>query len=156
MALGHPPFSDAPAQRITLIGETLGDVRRVMIEGVSGILSVHAPWERPEWQSTQGRLEWPNGTIGEVFSATEPDGLRGPQFDAAWCDELAKWPEPERAWDMLQMALRLGALPRSVVTTTPRPIPLLKAMLEDPTTVTTRARTADNAGNRRGSGGASP
>jgi len=143
---GAPDALKVP-RRIALVGQTIGDVRRVMIEGPSGILAVHRDDERPEWQSSIGRLVWSNGTMAEVYSATEPDGLRGPQFDAAWCDELAKWPEPERAWDMLQMALRLGTLPRAVVTTTPRPIPLLKAMLEDQTTVTTRARTADNAKN---------
>lgn len=147
MALGYPPFSSGPAQRIALVGETIGDVRRVMVEGVSGVLAVHADHERPQWRSSLGQLVWPTGCIADVFSATEPDGLRGPQFDAAWCDELAKWPEPERAWDMLQFALRLGALPRQVVTTTPRPIPLLRALMADATTVTTRARTSDNAEN---------
>ncbi len=146
-ALGIPPLASGPARRIALVGETLGDVRRVMIEGVSGLLGVHAAHERPEWRSSLGQLEWPNGAMAQVFSASEPDSLRGPQFEAAWCDELAKWPEPERAWDMLQFALRLGALPRQVVTTTPRPIPLLKSIIEDAMTVTTRARTADNAAN---------
>jgi phage terminase large subunit-like protein len=140
-------LAEQPARRIALVGETIGDVRRVMIEGVSGILSVHADHERPEWQSSLGRLTWPNGAIAEVFSACEPDSLRGPQFDTAWCDELAKWPEPERAWDMLQFALRLGTSPRALVTTTPRPIPLLKSIMEDASTVTTRARTLDNAEN---------
>ena len=82
-----------------------------------------------------------------MFAADDPDSLRGPQFDAAWCDELSKWRRPERAWDNLQFALRLGLLPQCVVTTTPRPIELLKAILADATTVTNRSRTADNAAN---------
>lgn len=141
------PYSEHTATRIALVGETFADIRRVMIEGASGLLAVHPDDERPKWEPSLGRLTWPSGAIAEVFSATEPDGLRGPQFDAAWCDELAKWPEPEKAWDMLQLALRLGENPRAVVTTTPRPIPLLRQLIEDAATVTTRARTADNRDN---------
>ena len=117
----------AQPTRIALVGETLGDVRRVMIEGVSGLLAVHAPEERPRFEPSKLQLVWPNGAIAQIFSAEDPDSLRGPQFDAAWCDEIAKWRLAEDAWDMLQFALRLGARPQVVVTTTPRPIPLSEA-----------------------------
>ena len=146
-ALGVPPIAGEPAARIALIGETLADVRRVMIEGQSGLLAVHGDAERPRFETSKGRLVWPNGTVAETFSAECPDALRGPQFAAAWCDELCKWRNAEAAWDMLQFALRLGDQPQVTVTTTPRPVPLLKAILADPQTVTTRAATAANAEN---------
>lgn len=146
-ALGIAPVGAEPARRIALVGETMADVRRVMIEGASGILSVHADDERPEIEVSKGQLVWPNGAVAQMFSAEAADGLRGPQFDAAWCDELAKWREPENAWDMLQFALRLGDRPQVCLTTTPRPIPLLRAILDDAGTVVTRARTHDNATN---------
>lgn len=136
-----------PARRIALIGETLGDVRRVMVEGISGLLNVHSQSERPTFESSKAQVMWPNGAVAHMFSAEEVDSLRGPQFDLAWCDELAKWRAPEAAWDMLQFALRLGACPQAVVTTTPRPIALLKQMLDDPATVVTRAETRLNSAN---------
>jgi phage terminase large subunit-like protein len=77
--------------RIALVGETEHDIREVMIEGVSGILAVHAPDKRPQWIPTRRRLEWNNGAVAEAFSAEQPESLRGPQFTHAWCDELAKW-----------------------------------------------------------------
>src|SRR6185295_6534731 len=89
---------------------------------------------------------WPNGAVAQLFSAEDPDSLRGPQFDAAWCDELAKWRQSEAAWDMLQFGLRLGAHPQAVVTTTPRPTALLKRMLADPEVMVTRAGTWRNRG----------
>ncbi len=137
-----------PAGPIALVGETFADTREVMIEGVSGLLAVHPSSQRPEWQRTRRRLVWPNGTIAQAFSAEDPESLRGPQFSAAWSDELAKWRYPDACWDMLQFGLRLGAHPRQVVTTTPRPIPLLKRLIggqADGTTVVSRATTADNA-----------
>jgi len=146
-ALGLGPAGERPARRIALVGETVADGRRVMIEGVSGLLSVHRDGERPSFEPSKGEVSWPNGTVAQVFSAEAADGLRGPQFDAAWCDEIAKWREAEAAWDMLQFALRLGTSPQAVVTTTPRPVPILRALVDDPATVTTRARTADNAHN---------
>lgn len=146
-ALGLAPLAERPAERIALVGETIADVRRVMIEGVSGLLSVHSEDERPRFEVSKGQLVWPNGTVAEIFSAESPDGLRGPQFAAAWCDELCKWRHAEATWDMLQFALRLGVQPQAVVTTTPRPLPLLKAIMADGATVTTRAATADNADN---------
>ncbi len=134
-----------PAARIALVGETEHDVRTVMIEGVSGLLTVHPHWERPNWQPSLRRLEWKNGAIAEIFSAENYEGLRGPQFSAAWCDELAKWRHAEATFDMLQFGLRLGARPRQVITTTPRPIALLKKLIGDPSTALTRAGTVANA-----------
>ncbi|MQT12330.1 DNA-packaging protein [Segnochrobactrum spirostomi] len=138
--LGGPP-----AGRIALVGETLGDVRDVMIEGVSGLLAIHPRGERPTWQPSRRRLTWPNGAVAQGFSAEDPEGLRGPQFDAAWADEIAKWRHAEATWDMLQFGLRLGERPRQVATTTPRPVPLVKRLLADPRTAATRASTAMNA-----------
>ncbi len=146
-ALGHAPIADAPAGRIALVGETLGDVRRVMIEGQSGLLAIHADADRPRFEVSKGLLVWPNGTIAEVFSAESPEALRGPQFAAAWCDDLCKWRNAEAAWDMLQFGLRLGEMPQVAITTTPKPIALLKAILADPLTVTSRAATEANADN---------
>ncbi|WP_103871300.1 DNA-packaging protein [Bosea lathyri] len=144
MALGQRPFADAPTGRIALVGETQGQVRDVMIEGVSGLLSIHTRWERPTWSPSRRRLEWPNGAIAQAFSAEDPEGLRGPQFAAAWSDELAKWPNLQECWDMLQFGLRLGDRPRQVVTTTPRPVPLIKRLLVDPHVAVSRAATRAN------------
>lgn len=146
-ALGLAPLGTVAARRIALVGETINDVRRVMVEGISGLLSVHAAHQRPRFEPSKGQLVWPSGAIAQMFSAEDPDGLRGPQFDAAWCDEVAKWRHPQKTWDMLQFALRLGSQPQMVATTTPRPIPLLKKLLSDAGTVVTRAATADNADN---------
>lgn len=144
-ALGIPPLGAEPARRIALVGETLADARRVMIEGVSGLMAVHGAHERPTFEASKQQLVWPTGAIAHLFSAEDPDSLRGPQFDAAWCDELAKWRRPDETWDMLQFAMRLGASPAMAVTTTPRPLPLLKAIMSDRATVVTRAATAANA-----------
>lgn len=144
MALGLPPFAHAKADRIALVGETQGQVRDVMIEGVSGLLAIHTRWERPTWSPSRRRLDWPNGAIAQAFSAEDPEGLRGPQFAAAWSDELAKWPNLQECWDMLQFGLRLGDRPRQVVTTTPRPVPLIKRLLGDPHVAISRAATRAN------------
>ncbi|MGX5732805.1 DNA-packaging protein [Bosea thiooxidans] len=144
MALGHPPFADVKTERIALVGETQSQVRDVMIEGVSGLLAIHTRWERPAWQPSLRRLQWPNGAIAQVFSAEDPESLRGPQFGAAWSDELAKWPNLQECWDMLQFGLRLGDRPRQIVTTTPRPVPLIKRLLAEPHVAVSRAKTRDN------------
>jgi phage terminase large subunit-like protein len=144
MALGLWPGEGQRAERIALVAPTFDEARLVMIEGKSGLLAIHPDGERPQYRPSRRELTWPNGTVAQIFSAEEPDGLRGPQFDAAWCDELAKWPRAEASWDMLAFALRLGESPRAVVTTTPRAVPLLKRLLADPATAVTRARTADN------------
>ncbi len=146
VALGLWPGEPAAA-RIALVGPTQQHVRAVMVEGVSGLLAVHPPGQRPVLEISKGQLVWPNGSIAQFFSAEDPEGLRGPQFDAAWCDELGRWKRGHRAWDMLQFGLRLGALPRQAVTTTPRAGVLLKRIMADPATAVTRARTVDNAAN---------
>lgn len=147
LALGLQPFSDKPVGRIAIVAETQNDLREVMVEGVSGLRAVH-PWhERPVWNAGRRRLEWPNGALAQGFSAEDPESLRGPQFEAAWCDELAKWRYANEAFDMLQFGLRLGERPRQVITTTPRPIPLLKRLADDPRVAVTRAATRANAAN---------
>jgi phage terminase large subunit-like protein len=145
VALGVPGFSEQPLMRIALVGETEHDVREVMIEGVSGILAVHAQHERPAWIPSRRRLELKNGAVAEAFSAEDPESLRGPQFAAAWADEIAKWRHADATYDMLQFGLRLGERPRLVVTTTPRPIGLLKRLMADPATALTHASTRANA-----------
>ena len=145
LALGLPGFARAPVGQIALVGETFADVREVMVEGVSGILSVHQRGELPRWSPSRRRLEWRNGAVAQCFSAEDPQSLRGPQFECAWLDELAKWRQAEEVFDMLQFGLRLGDHPRQLITTTPRPVPLLKRLLGDPRSVVTRARTLDNS-----------
>ena len=147
LALGKPPFAEKPVGRIALVAETYADLREVMIDGVSGLLSVHPHGERPSFEPTRRRLVWPNGAVAQGFSAEDPEALRGPQFAAAWADELGKWRHAEETFAMLQLGLRLGTLPRALVTTTPRPIPLLKRLLEDPATAISRAATRANAAN---------
>lgn len=147
LALGRPQFCLRSAGRIALVGETAADVRDVMVEGVSGLLAVHGKRERPRWESSRRRLLWDTGAVAQAFSAEDPESLRGPQFHAAWCDELAKWRYARETWDMLQFGLRLGDWPRQLVTTTPRPTPLLKELIAHPATALTRALTRENAAN---------
>lgn len=141
---GAGPADLGRSRRVALVGETVDQVIAVMIEGESGILACSPPDRRPEWLATKKQLVWPNGAIAQVFSAHEPDSLRGPQFDAAWVDELAKWPKAEQAWDQLQFGLRLGENPRQVVTTTPQNVGVLKDILKNPSTVMTHAPTEAN------------
>ncbi|THD84365.1 ATP-binding protein [Aliigemmobacter aestuarii] len=141
---GAGPLDEGAARRVALVGETVDQVREVMIFGDSGIMACSPPDRRPEWQATRRRLVWPNGAEARVFSAHEPESLRGPQFDAAWVDELAKWKRAADTWDQLQFGLRLGAHPRQVVTTTPRNVAVLKAILKNPSTVITHAPTEAN------------
>ncbi|HET7852011.1 MAG TPA: terminase family protein, partial [Methyloceanibacter sp.] len=138
---------DASSMRVALVGETLADARAVMVEGVSGLLAVHPPEAKPLYEPSKRQITWPNGAIAQVFSADDPQSLRGPQFSAAWCDELCKWRRPDETWDMLQFGLRLGTRPRQLVTTTPRPTKLLKALLADPLTAVTRVSTVANEAN---------
>lgn len=147
IARGRPQFATRPLSPIALVGESAAHVRDVMIEGVSGILAAHPRSERPLWEPSRKRLTFDNGVVAQAFSAEDPESLRGPQFSAAWCDELAKWRYAEESWDMLQFGLRLGEWPRQLVTTTPRPIPLLKRLLSEGGVVTTRATTRQNAAN---------
>ncbi len=134
------------ARRVALVAPTALDARNVMVEGESGLLSIGPAAERPDYEPSLHRLTWHNGAIATTYSADEPDRLRGPQHDFAWCDELAAWRYPA-AWDMLMFGLRVGADPRVVVTTTPRPIKLLRELLADPKVVTTRGRTIENQEN---------
>ena len=133
-----------PGARIALVGQTARDGLAVMIEGESGLLTTGPERFRPQWKASRRTLLWPNGAQATLFSAVEPDQLRGPQFHFAWCDELAAWPNARASWDMLKMGLRLGKLPRVVATTTPRPVPLLRALMQAPGTVMTRGTTFDN------------
>ncbi len=132
--------------RIALVGATEADVRKVMVEGESGLLAV-GRYHRciPRWEPSLGRLRWPGGSEAQVFSGAEPDGLRGPAHHFAWCDELAKWAYADETWDNLQMTLRCGERPRALVTTTPRPIPILKRIQADPRTVESGGATGDNS-----------
>lgn len=132
-------------RRIALVGPTFHDVREVMVEGESGIRSLRQPL--PAYEASRRRLLWPNGAQAHCFSAEDPESLRGPQFDAAWCDELCFWAHPSEALDTLEHALRLGEKPRMLVTTTPRPIAALKRVLAARDTVVTRSSTWDNAAN---------
>ncbi|MFP7673373.1 DNA-packaging protein [Marivita sp. S0852] len=142
---GARPMDAGRCRRIALVGETIEQVREVMIFGDSGIMACSPPDRMPEWQATRKRLEWPNGAVAQVCSAHNPETLRGPQFDGAWVDELAKWRRAQEAWDMLQFTLRLGDDPRVCVTTTPRNVGVLKDVLAAPSTVVTRAPTEANA-----------
>jgi phage terminase large subunit-like protein len=134
------------ARRLALVAPTAADARNVMVEGESGILAVSPPWDRPRYEPSKRRLTWPNGAIATLYSADEPERLRGPQHDATWCDELGSWRHPE-AWDMLMFGLRLGTDPRVVVTTTPRPTKLIRALIADPKAVVTRGTTYENRAN---------
>ncbi|MDQ2089147.1 DNA-packaging protein [Marimonas arenosa] len=144
---GAGPQDTGVCRRIALVGETVDQVREVMVFGESGILACSPSDRRPEWQAGRKRLIWPNGAVAQVFSAHDPEGLRGPQFDGAWVDELAKWKKARDTWDMLQFGLRLGETPRVCVTTTPRNVGILKEILAMPSTVVTRASTEANAAN---------
>ncbi|MEX0302560.1 MAG: DNA-packaging protein [Leisingera sp.] len=144
---GARPGDPGTARRVALVGETYDQVRDVMIHGDSGILACSPPDRRPRWRASERKLTWPNGAEAQAFSASDPEALRGPQFDAAWADELAKWKKGQESWDMLQFALRLGRDPRACITTTPRNAPVLKRLLAAPSTVQTHAPTEANRAN---------
>ncbi len=139
---------EAGARRIALVAETAADARDVMVEGESGLLKIYPPENAPIYEPSKRRITWPNGAIATLYNATEPDQLRGPQHDTAWCDELAKWKRARETWDQLQFGMRQGD-PRIIVTTTPRPIELVKALVAgtEGRVVVTRGRTADNQAN---------
>lgn len=148
---GDTPLGKGQYGRIALVAETAPDARDVIVEGESGLLAVHPKDFRPMYEPSKRRLTWPNGAVATLYNAVEPDQLRGPQHDAAWADELAKFRYMQETWDQLQFGLRLGPHPRAIVTTTPRPLPLIKKLLIDPDTFVTRGSTFDNAGNLAGS-----
>ena len=118
--------------RIALVAATISEGRRVMIEGESGLLALAAERERPDWEPSRGRLSWTGGAQAFLYSAAEPETLRGAQHHYAWADEIAKWPQGCDAWDNLTMGLRLGSRPRTVATTTPRPVPLVRRLIAAP------------------------
>ena len=130
--------------RIALVGASLHEARSVMVEGESGLLAVAPWWDRPSWHPALRRLVWKSGAQAMLFGAAEPESLRGPQFTHGWADELAKWPYADSVWSNLAMGLRLGTQPRLLVTTTPRPVPLVRRLAADAHTVVTRGRTQDN------------
>ena len=153
---GDTPLAPGRWRHIALVAETANDARAVVVgdgkilsdpTAGSGLLQVHPNDFRPKYEPSKRRLTWPNGAIATIYNGTEPDQLRGPQHDAAWCDELAKWQFAQETWDQLQFGLRTGTNPQVCITTTPRPIALLKAILKDPGTVTTGGSTFDNSNN---------
>jgi phage terminase large subunit-like protein len=114
---------------ISLVGETVAEVRDVMVEGPSGLVKTAKPWNPVEYMPSKRRLEWPKtGTWATTYSGDSPDQLRGPNSQGAWLDELAKFRYPQEVWDNLMMVLRVGLAPKCIVSTTPRPIPLIKEL----------------------------
>ncbi|MEM6897999.1 MAG: terminase family protein, partial [Pseudomonadota bacterium] len=141
---GSLPRDPGRARRIALVGETYDQARDVMVFGESGIIACSPPDRRPQWVASRRQLMWPNGAVAQCYSASDPEALRGPQFDCAWADEIAKWPRGVDAWDNLQFALRLGDAPRAVATTTPRNSAVLQCIMKSPSTVLTQAPTEAN------------
>lgn len=131
-------------KRLALVARTSADIRDVIIEGQSGILATARPDFLPHYEPSKRRVTWPNGAIATTYSADEPDLLRGPEHDGAYVDELASWRYLDETWQNLLLGLRLGDNPQVVVTTTPRPLPLLKKLVADPLTAVTRGSTYEN------------
>lgn len=151
---GSTPMARGRYYRMAIVAETAADARDVLVQGESGILAVSPPGFKPEYTPSLRKLEWPNGAQAHLYNAVEPDQLRGPQHDCAWCDELAKWRYAQDTWDQLQFGLRLGRDPRQLVTTTPRPIDIIRDLLddsrdlkEDGAVVVTRGTTYENISN---------
>ena len=149
-------YTTTGQRRFALVARTAADVRDVIVEGESGILNVTPPSERPHYEPSKRRLTWPNGNVATLFTADEPDSLRGPQFTHAWGDEVAAWRQtPDAAgmtaWDNLRVGTRLGQYPKLLVTTTPKRVPLLYSLLKEAekgdNVVVTRGSTLDNSGN---------
>ncbi|MGJ0239312.1 DNA-packaging protein [Novosphingobium fluoreni] len=142
-----------PDARIALVAASLSEARAVIVEGESGLLSLGPVHRRPAFEPSLRRVTWPNGAQATLYSAGEPDSLRGPQHSHAWCDEIAKWDNAGgraiAAWDNLLLGLRLGTQPRIVATTTPRAVPLMRRLLAEPEgdIIVTRGRTEENAHN---------
>jgi phage terminase large subunit-like protein len=135
-----------PAARIALVGATLAEARRVMVEGESGLIAVARPGEEPKWYPSRGLLVFPSGAEAQIFSAAAPEGLRGPGHHFAWCDELGKWKGDAGidAWSNLMLTMRNGARPRTMVTTTPRSTALMRRVLAAKDCVQTLGKTRDN------------
>lgn len=147
LVCGSTPLASGGYGRIAVIAETAADARDVLVEGESGILKCHPRAFRPHYEPSKRRLTWPNGAVATLYNAVEPDQLRGPQHDLALCDELAKWRYAQETWDQLQFGLRIGDRPRQIVTTTPRPIPIIKKLIAAESTVLTRGSTTENRSN---------
>ncbi|MEQ1551875.1 terminase family protein [Sphingorhabdus sp.] len=130
--------------RIALVAATLHEARSIMIEGESGLLSIAPDEQRPIWEPSLKRLVWPTGAIANVFAASEPEALRGPEHHLAWADEVAKWEKGTDAWDNLMMTMRLGEDPRIVATTTPRAVPLVRRLLKEAGVAITRGAMEAN------------
>jgi phage terminase large subunit-like protein len=145
----HELIQSGKYGRIALVAPTAADARDTIVEGASGILETAPNWNRPTYEPSKRRLTWPSGSIATTFSAEEAERLRGPNHDAAWCDELCAWDDAQSVWDMLQFTLRAGSDPRVCVTTTPKPTPLLKFLVgqEGKGVVITRGSTFDNSAN---------
>ena len=142
--------------RLGLIAPTAADARDVMIEGESGLLAICHPSDRdhrgnitgrPLYEPSKRRISWENGAIATLYTAEEPSRLRGPQHEGIWCDELCAWKYVRETWDMAQFGLRLGDNPQTIVSTTPKPMRILRDMVADPTTITTTGSTFDNTPN---------
>lgn len=135
------------AKRVALVGRTAADVRDVMVEGESGLLAISPPYFRPQYYPSKRRVVWPNGAIATCYSGDKPDVLRGPQHDFAWVDELAAFRYADDTWSNLGLGLRLGEYPRTVVTTTPRPIKIIRDLVKDGTCIVTPGTTYENIAN---------
>ncbi|MBV8563841.1 MAG: DNA-packaging protein [Methylobacteriaceae bacterium] len=140
-------LKEAGYHRLGLVAPTAADARHVMVEGESGLLAIAPPWDRPRYEPSLHRLTWSNGARATLYSAEDPDALRGPQFDAAWCDELAAWRRMRETFDMLQFGLRLGEAPRLLISTTPRPVPLIRELVARADVKVIRGHTDENAVN---------
>lgn len=134
------------ARRIALVAPTSADARDTMVQGPSGLVSISPPWNRPVYEPSKRSLTWPTGAKALLFSAEEPERLRGPQFDTVWGDELGAWRYQRETWDQIAYGFRLGD-PQGILTTTPRPTKLLQELVADPEVAVTRGSTYDNAGN---------
>jgi phage terminase large subunit-like protein len=153
---GPTPLTGGRWRHLAIIAETAADARDVMVgdgkqpsdpKAGSGILQVHPKDFLPHYEPSKRRLTWPNGAAATLYNAVEPEQLRGPQHDAAWCDELCKWRYQQETWDQLEFGMRTGKNPQKLISTTPKPTLLLKAIIADPATVITRGSTFDNAAN---------
>ena len=136
-----------PGARIALVAASLHEGRQVMIEGESGLLAIAPDDDRPDYESSLRRLSWANGAVATLYSAAEPESLRGPEHSAAWCDEIAKWPQGEAAWDNLMLTMRIGDNPRIVATTTPRGVPLVRRLMGEKGVETNGGSTRNNRHN---------
>ena len=131
--------------RIALVGATLDETRALMVEGECGLLNISPAATRPRYEPSRRQLTWRSGAVAKLYSGENPEGLRGPEHHYAWCDELAKWSYAEASWDNLMLTMRGGESPRTLVTTTPRPIALLRRLVNELGVATVRGRSRDNA-----------